>query len=247
VSSKVGFAYPGTPHGLSPNIIVSECEKSLRRLKTDRIDLYYAHGDDPSTPMESYLRAFDQLVQQGKVRLVGASNYTSRRLASALDLASSAGMAQFCCLQQRMSLIPPRRAAVLDFTQQFAWNDVLELCRDRELTLLGYSALLNGYYCSSYGRLPWQYDAQHSHATATAVNAIAGELGVPPVQVVLAYLFQLNPSVLPVLGVSTESQLLEDVGADAVQLSAEQIKTLADCSSNDSPLSEELHDNAYTA
>src|SRR5437588_6495757 len=80
ISSKVGFDYPGCTGGLSAAEIERECEKSLQRLQTDRIDLYYAHRDDRQTPLEETMEAFDRLVNSGKVRAIGASNLSLWRI-----------------------------------------------------------------------------------------------------------------------------------------------------------------------
>ena len=91
--------------GLSPANIAAAAEDSLRRLRTDRIDLYYAHRDDEDVPQEEYLAAFDALVQAGKVRAVGASNFTAERLRSALEISAKEGLAAFAALQPHYNLV----------------------------------------------------------------------------------------------------------------------------------------------
>src|SRR5260370_23224915 len=81
IAAKLGFAYPGCQGGLSAAEIERECEKSLRRLATDRLDLYYAHRDDSQTPLEETMAAFDRLIRAGKVRAIGASNLRAWRIA----------------------------------------------------------------------------------------------------------------------------------------------------------------------
>src|SRR5574340_671867 len=83
VASKLAFDYPGCDGGLSAAEIERECEKSLRRLQTDRLDLYYAHRDDVATPLEETMEAFDRLIRAGKVRVIGASNLRVWRIAEA--------------------------------------------------------------------------------------------------------------------------------------------------------------------
>ena len=78
VTSKVGFPYGDVPRSLRADVIVSECEKSLRRLGTDYIDIYFAHAEDAGTPVEETLRAFDKLIRDGKVRCIGASNHQAK-------------------------------------------------------------------------------------------------------------------------------------------------------------------------
>src|SRR5437763_7031797 len=91
ISTKVGFDYPGCPGGLSAAEIERECEKSLRRLQTDRIDLYYSHKDDRTVSLEETMEAFDRLVRAGKVRAIGASNLAGWRIAQANQLSECKG------------------------------------------------------------------------------------------------------------------------------------------------------------
>src|SRR5262249_9401581 len=105
VATKVGLGSPGVEPGLGAAQIHKGCDASLRRLGVERIDLYYAHRDDPSTPLEETLRAFDDLVRAGKVRWIGASNYTAARLSEALDTSARAGLARYEVLQPEYSLV----------------------------------------------------------------------------------------------------------------------------------------------
>ncbi len=118
IATKCG-AMPGLG-GLGAETIRSAAEASLERLGTDRIDLYYAHVDDPSTPQEETLGAFDELVRAGKVRHIGASNYTADRLESALAVSDSAGLARFAALQPKYNLIErdDYEGALMDLVQR---------------------------------------------------------------------------------------------------------------------------------
>ena len=107
VTSKVGFPYGDVPRSLRADVIVSECEKSLRRLGTDYIDIYFAHAEDAGTPVEETLRAFDKLIRDGKVRCIGASNHQAWRLAEAELMARAAGLPHYVVLQQRFSYLQP--------------------------------------------------------------------------------------------------------------------------------------------
>jgi aryl-alcohol dehydrogenase-like predicted oxidoreductase len=143
VATKVGFQYPGVEWGLRADQIETECEKSLKRLGTDTIDLYYAHVDDRNTPMEETMAAFDRLVKAGKVRLIGASNFLAWRLEEARWVSQTRGWAEYCCIQQRYSYIRPKSGA--SFDPQIATNDdLLDYCRARGITILAYSPLLSG-------------------------------------------------------------------------------------------------------
>ncbi|MCP4715956.1 MAG: aldo/keto reductase, partial [Deltaproteobacteria bacterium] len=111
LATKVGFNQPAIGEGLTPSIIKSEIDKSLQRLKTDYIDLYYAHNDDRSTPLEETLHTFAQLVQSGKVRYIGASNTMAWRLEQAHNISQTNKWPSYCCIQQRFTYLRPRPGA----------------------------------------------------------------------------------------------------------------------------------------
>ena len=101
IASKVGFEYPGVERGLPAWRIEEECDKSLKRLGIDTIDLYYAHVDDRQTSQEETLEAFNTLVSSGKVRLIGGSNFLAWRLEDAAWISRTRKWAEYCCVQQR--------------------------------------------------------------------------------------------------------------------------------------------------
>jgi aryl-alcohol dehydrogenase-like predicted oxidoreductase len=225
IATKVGFDYPGVERGLRAYQIERECEKSLRRLGIYTIDLYYAHRDDRNTPMEETLEAFDRLVKAGKVRFVGASNFPAWRLEEACWVSQMHGWVEYCCIQQRYSYIRPKPGA--DFGHQTATNDdLVDYCRARETRLLAYSPLLSGAYTRADRAFPDQYLGPDTDARVAALEAISEEAGATANQVVLAWMAQSDPAVIPVFGASTVDQLQENLGAQEVELSAEQMARL---------------------
>jgi aryl-alcohol dehydrogenase-like predicted oxidoreductase len=104
LATKVGAGYP-EPRGLAAATIKSGVEDSLRRLRTDYIDLYYTHYDDPSVPVEEFIAALDELVKEGKVREIGASNITAERLAEALEFSDASGLAKYVAIQPHYNLV----------------------------------------------------------------------------------------------------------------------------------------------
>jgi aryl-alcohol dehydrogenase-like predicted oxidoreductase len=104
VATKVGMEMGDGKKGLSKDYILRSADDSLRRLQTDYIDLYQSHKDDPETPLEETLEAYDQLIKQGKVRAIGASNYSAARLAEALNVSKSNGLARYESLQPLYNL-----------------------------------------------------------------------------------------------------------------------------------------------
>ncbi len=115
-------------------------EDSLRRLQTDYIDLYQSHRDDPATPMAETLGAYDELIKQGKVRYIGASNFTAERLAEALDTSKREGLPRYESLQPVYNLV--QRA---DYEQ-----DLEPLCRKEEIGVIPYSSLASGFLSGKY-------------------------------------------------------------------------------------------------
>jgi aryl-alcohol dehydrogenase-like predicted oxidoreductase len=225
IASKVGFHYDGVERGLSAAQIETECEKSLRRLGVDTIDLYYAHVDDRDTPMEETLAAFDRLVQAGKVRFTGASNFSAWRLEQARWVSETHGWAEYCCIQQRHSYVRPKPGA--SFDPQIAANeDLLDYCRTREITLLAYSPLLSGAYTRPDREFSPQYVGKDTAVRLTVLGSVAAELDATLNQVVLAWMIQSDPLAIPLVATSTVEQMQEDLGALDIRLTSEQMARL---------------------
>jgi aryl-alcohol dehydrogenase-like predicted oxidoreductase len=225
LASKVGFDYPGVERGLTARLIETECEKSLRRLGVETIDLYYAHVDDRLTPMEETLQAFDRLVRSGKVRFIGASNFLAWRLEEARSLSQANGWPEYGCIQQRHTYLRPRPGA--SFGAQVAANDDLQdYCRRRGLTLLAYSPLLAGAYTRPERPLPDAYTGPDAEARLNALIEVAGETGASPNTVILAWMLASDPPALPVFAASTEEQMQEDLAALDLVLTPEQMDRL---------------------
>jgi len=216
---------PGSQSGLRAAQIEAECEKSLKRLGIDTIDLYYAHMDDRSTPWEETLEAFTRLVRAGKVRFIGASNIAAWRLAQARCTSKANDWASYCCVQQRFSYLRPRVGA--NFAPQVAADDdLLDYCQTEGVTLLAYSPLLGGSYSEPNRVLPEQYMSSESSDCLAVLNEIAAEHNATTNQIVLAWLGQNSPNAIPVIGVETTQQLQENVRSLDITLSNSQLNRL---------------------
>lgn len=225
IASKVGFGYPQVAGGLRAAQIQSECEKSLKRLQTDVIDLYYAHVDDRETPLEETMAAFDRLVQAGKVRHIGASNFLAWRLEQARQVSRAHGWAEYTCIQQRYSYLRPRPGA--SFGAQISANDdLLDYVASEGTTLLAYSPLLNGAFTRPDRSIPEQYQGADGAARLAALRALAAERGATANQVVYAWMLQSSPAVIPLMAASTDEQMEENLAALQLTLSAEQMGRL---------------------
>lgn len=229
IATKVGFQYPGVERGLSAYQIETECEKSLERLGVETIDLYYAHVDSRNTPMEETMEAFDRLVRAGKVRFIGASNFLAWRLEETRWVSQTHGWAEYCSIQQRYSYIRPKPGASFD-PQIAANNDLLDYCRSWGITMLAYSPLLSGAYTRADRSFPEQYLGPDTDARLAALKTVAEEVGATANQVVLAWMVQSDPPVIPLVAASTVEQMRESLGALEVELGAGQMARLNDAS-----------------
>jgi aryl-alcohol dehydrogenase-like predicted oxidoreductase len=225
VASKVGFQRVGVARGLRAETIISECERTLRELRTDYVDLYYAHVDDRTIPLSEPLEALDRLVCAGKVRYVGASNYAPWRLEAARHACQTNGWAPFCCIQQRHTYLRPRPGAL--FAPQVVANaDLLDYCRSTGMRPLAYTPLLGGAYSRDDKAIDPRHAGPDSDARLTALRAVAAEHGATANQVVLAWMLHSDPQVIPLVAASTTAQMAENLAALDVALSADDMRRL---------------------
>jgi aryl-alcohol dehydrogenase-like predicted oxidoreductase len=233
IATKVGGRTGDGPtdRGLSTQHITQAVEASLRRLQIDTIDLYQAHRPDDKTPIEETLRAFDDLLRQGKVRYIGAANFPADKLASALRVSRESGRARFESLQVNYNLV--HRDELED--------DLMSLCADQGLGVLAYHPRAGGLLTDRYRQQPPPLEdvlhkpggEAHSYLTDNTL-ALIGKLdgmarvrgGKTAAQIALA-LVLANPVVTSlVIGVRTIRQLQEDLGVVGVRLTTEEKKVL---------------------
>ena len=225
ISSKLAFDYPGSAGGLKASEIQLECEKSLRRLQTDRIDLYYAHRDDRETSLEETMEAFSRLVQAGKVRALGASNLLSWRIAEANTVARANGWSEYSVIEQRYTYLRPRHGAGFG-PQIFMNSDVKDYAQAAGIALIGYSVLLQGAYTRADRELPAQFAGPDADARLQAIRSVAGDLGCSPNQVIIAWMRQSTPAIFPIIAGSRIEQLRENIAALKIELTADQMHFL---------------------
>jgi aryl-alcohol dehydrogenase-like predicted oxidoreductase len=226
LATKVGMDMGPAGKGLSAAHIERACEASLGRLKTDRIDLYQSHVDDGETPLEETLRAYERLIRAGKVRAIGASNYTAPRLAEALELSSAKGLPRYDCLQPDYSLAQRGYEAELE-----------PLCRAEGVGVISYFSLAAGFLTGKYraagaaaGRAREARVAKYLNprgfALLDALDAVARESGGSPAQVALAWVIARPGITAPIASATTVAQLDELIGAVRLTLSPEAIRRL---------------------
>ena len=225
IATKVRFPMGEGPNqaGLSRHHIITECEASLRRLRTDRIDLYQVHEWDGLTPLEETLSALQHLVESGKVRYVGVSNYAAWQLMKALGTAERDHLARFVSQQIYYSL-----------QERSAEYELLPLAVDQGLGTLVWSPLAGGLLSGKYrrGQTPpegsrhvgdWDeppvYDEDRLYDTIDALVEIADGHGVSAAQVALAWLLQRPTVSSVIIGARTDEQLADNLRAAELQLS----------------------------
>ena len=228
IATKLGFAYSESPAGLSAAQIQRECERSLARLQTDRIDVYYSHGDDRNTPIAETMEAFHRLISAGKVRAIGASNLRGWRIAESNLLSELRGWNAYCAVQQRYTYLRPHHNARFGISvRQVSMNDdVRDFAQFHGLALIAYSVLLGGAYTRGLEKLPLQFAGPDANARFATLKAVAAEAGCTVNQAVLAWMRQSSPAVLPIIAASTVTQLDENINALKVKLSETQMKRL---------------------
>ena len=225
IATKVGFGYGDVPEGLAASTIIAECENSLRQLGTDRIDLFYAHHDDNNTPLEETLSAFDQLVKDGKVRFVGASNYLAWRLADADAICAAKEWASFTCVEQRFTYLRPSPGS--DFgVQRLIDENLMSYCDARGKTMLPYTPLLRGAYVRRDRPIPSPYLNPDSDVRLAVLHEVAQELGATVNQVILAWMMHRQPPLLPVFSAGNPKQMQENLGALNITITTEQMTKL---------------------
>jgi len=225
LTSKVGFAYGEIPRSLNKKIIISECEKSLKRMSVETIDLYFAHAFDDATPPDETMEAFLQLKKSGKIRYAGASNFYGWQLYETNREAHRQGWEGFCCLQQRHTYLEPGLRS--DFgTQLVLTPEIQKLCAFQKITLMAYSPLLGGAYVCNERRIPVQYKSLANDFRLTILGEVSNELHVSANAVVLSWIMQNTPQIIPLVTGSSVAQLKENMIALLINLSKEQLDKL---------------------
>lgn len=225
IASKVGFQYPGVERGLKASQIEAECDKSLRRMGIDTIDLYYAHVDDYDTPLEESLEAFNGLVQAGKVRFIAASNYRAWRLEQARWVSQTNGWAAYCGVQQRYSYLRPRAGASFD-PQLAANDDLLDYARRNDFPIMAYSAMLGGAYTRPDRKFQAQYHSPDNENRLAVLREVAQDVAATPSQVMLAWMRHSDVPTIPLIAASTADIMADSLGAVNVSLSDAQMARL---------------------
>ena len=228
IATKVGAQMGSGEQGLSRKHIMQGVEDSLRRLQTDHIDLYQAHVDDQNVPLEETLEAFNQLVKAGKVRYIGASNYSAERLTEALKISSEQGYARYECIQPPYHLL-----------NRATFEQALEpLCVEQQIGVITYSSLASGFLTGKYRtnqQLPsspraqgiqQKYMNEQGFTVLEQVEKIAKAHNATMTQVALAWILARPGITAPIASATSVEQTRELLQAPALNLSQDEIQAL---------------------
>jgi aryl-alcohol dehydrogenase-like predicted oxidoreductase len=229
--TKVGHKSMPNSHGLKKSYILQEVEHSLQRLQTDYIDLYQSHMDDPDVPLDEPLEAYAQLIQQGKVRHIGASNFTGARLSEALELAAQKKLPRYATLQPEYNL----------HDRQGYEQDLAPVAARFHLGVLPYFSLASGFLTGKYQSLEdakgakresrvQKYFDDRGMAILKALKQVSEETSASQAAISLAWLLAQPTITAPIASATSLHQM--DSMSEAVQLhlTPNQLQTLTDAS-----------------
>jgi aryl-alcohol dehydrogenase-like predicted oxidoreductase len=225
IHTKTGMG--GTPGALAPDKVAAALEGSLERLRTDYLDLYYAHYDEPQTPIEDVVSGFDALVKAGKIRSVGASNYAPDRLAAALDAADRLGLTGYSVLQPEYNLV----------ARGGFEGPLQELSVARGIRVLPYYGLAAGFLTGKYASAEDWKGTSRAHSldqaaakggwdVLAAMKDVSAEAGATFAEIALAWLNAQPAIAAPLASATSPRQVAELVKAATVALTPAQIQTL---------------------
>jgi aryl-alcohol dehydrogenase-like predicted oxidoreductase len=227
VATKLGIEMGPGKKGLSREYMMRAVEDSLRRLKTDYIDLYQSHRDDPETPIEETLSAYADLIKQGKVREIGASNFTAARLGESLKISAEKGLPRYQSLQPLYSLV-----------ERAEFEGPLEdLCLNEKIGVIGYYSLASGFLTGKYrsqadadrrvrGPRVQKYLNDYGFGVVAALEDVAKRYNAKPVQIALAWLIARPSVTAPIVSATNLDQLTEVLKAARIELDASAIQQI---------------------
>ncbi|MDB5696959.1 MAG: alcohol dehydrogenase [Sphingomonas bacterium] len=228
IATKVGMLPGEGGATLAPARIAAACEASLQRLGTDRIDVYFAHQDDEEVAQEDYLAAFGKLVTAGKVRVVGASNFSAARLRSAVDLSNGSDLPRIGVLQPEYNLVSRAKFE----------GELQAYCVQENIGVVPYYGLASGFLTGKYrseadlkqsvrgGRMAELLTGKGA-AMLAAMDAIAADTGATLAQIALAWLIAQPGVTAPIASATSVAQLKELLPAMTLELSEDQLARLS--------------------
>ena len=232
IATKVGKPMGEGKEGLSRKYITQAVEASLKRLQTDYIDLYQSHDDDKSTPLLETLETFTDLIKQGKVRAIGASNFEGSRLKEALQVSKENGLAAYECLQPEYNL----------YMREHYEKELEPVCRERNIGVISYYSLASGFLTGKYrsendlsqssrGQGVKKFLNPRGYKILAALDKVASEYKATPSSVALAWIMARPGITAPIASATSLNQLNELAKAVSLDLKSEAIDLLNSASS----------------
>jgi len=227
IATKVGKPMGEGKKGLSRKYITSAVEASLKRLQTDYIDLYQSHDDDKSTPLLETLETFTDLVKQGKVRAIGASNYDGIRFKEALQVSKDHNLEAYQCLQPEYNL----------YNREYYEKELEPVCRERNIGVITYYSLASGFLTGKYrsendlsqssrGAGVKQFLNPRGYKILAALDKVAAEYDATPASVALAWVIARPGITAPIASATSIRQLDDLVKSTQLELSSDAIDLL---------------------
>jgi aryl-alcohol dehydrogenase-like predicted oxidoreductase len=227
IATKVGSEMAHDKKGLSKTWIKQAVEDSLQRLQTDYIDLYQTHFDDPDTPMEETLGAYNDLVKEGKVRAIGTSNMSAQRILVALKTSKEHGFPAYQTLQPQYNL----------YDREGYEKELEPLCQEHNIGVISYFSLASGFLTGKYrseadfskskrGQGISKYLNERGFKILSALDEVSAELNVTPAAVSLAWLINRPGITAPIASATSVEQLQDIIKATELNLDAEAIHKL---------------------
>jgi len=232
VATKVGMEMGPGKKGLSKSYIAEAAEASLRRLQTDYIDVYQSHRDDEETPQLETLEAYAELIKAGKVRTIGASNFSAERLASALAISKETGLPTYATLQPLYNL----------YNREEFERYLAAVCLEHNVGVIPYYALAAGFLTGKYrteadltksprGSSAKRYLNDRGLKILAALDDVAASIGSTPGKVAVAWLMSRPAITAPIASATNLEQLHDLIDATKLTLDEAAIETLGDASS----------------
>jgi aryl-alcohol dehydrogenase-like predicted oxidoreductase len=227
VATKVGNVMSPEKKGLAKPYILRAVEDSLRRLQIDSIDLYQSHVDDPATPIEETLEAYDELVRAGKVRAIGASNFTAERLTASLDVSKQRGYPSYISLQPHYNLV-----------ERADYETNLEpVCVANGIGVIPYFGLASGFLTGKYrteadlsksarGSRVQKYLDERGLRVLSALDEVSKKLNSTPARVALAWLIARPSITAPIASATNLEQLKDLIAATELKLDEDSVEIL---------------------
>ena len=216
--------YPHPAAYLAPEAIAVDVQESLERLGVDQIDLYYLHRDDPRVPVGEIMDTLNAEVKRGRLRYLGASNWSTTRIAAANAYAAERGQPGFVVSQPQWNLAQPNPGG--DPTMQFVSAEDEAWHTRHQLPVVAYSPTACGYFACQGDLAGRQFDNPISRVRHQRARQLAAELGVTPNQIALAWLLAQPFPVIPILGTTKLDHQADALASTTVQLTAEQVRWL---------------------